>query len=52
MYYSDNNFKFSEIYCGWGHIIFLTTILNYRANKTLKIISVTNIKELSFGLDS
>ena len=26
MYYSDNNFKISEIYCGWGYIIFLTAI--------------------------
>ena len=50
MYYSDNNFKFSEIYCGWGHIIFLTTILNYRANKILNMNDEHNFK-IYYALD-
>ena len=42
--YNNNKFKFDEIYCGWGHILFLTVILNYRANKILNINDQHNFK--------
>ena len=42
--YNNNKFKFDEIYCGWGHILFLTVILNYRANKILNMSDHQNFK--------
>ena len=48
--YNNSKFKFDEIYCGWGHILFLTVILNYRANKILNMSDLQNFK-ISYCLD-